>query len=77
MVVLPLAPRPSFPDASFSSSAIPSINQLNINHNINFKFDYQSNNFSKWRQLMRHVLPMYSAKDHIDHYSDHKLQEME
>ncbi|KAE8792684.1 hypothetical protein D1007_32729 [Hordeum vulgare] len=74
ITVLPLAPP--FPTTAPSPPAdVPSIHNLtNISTLIPFKLDVQTGSYSKWRELWRCVLSMYSVASHVAHYSDPALQ---
>ncbi|KAI4985669.1 hypothetical protein ZWY2020_018299 [Hordeum vulgare] len=74
MIMLPLAPL--LPTAAPSPPAdVPSIHNLtNISTLIPFKLDVQAGSYSKWHELWRCVLSMYSVASHVAHYFDPALQ---
>nr|XP_020199994.1 uncharacterized protein LOC109785819 [Aegilops tauschii subsp. strangulata] len=76
MSLVTLPSPPTLPDiASSSATTTPSIHTLNNIHNlIPFKLDVQTGSYSKWRELWRCVLLMYSVDSHVNHYSDPLLQ---
>ncbi|XBI74560.1 hypothetical protein VPH35_068078 [Triticum aestivum] len=42
---------------------------LQITHFLPFKLDFGSGDCAKWKDIMRYVLSMYDAEDHITHFT--------